>query len=56
MLLLRVPRCTPETHAVRKLRSAAFTESVATEPDDVLPRPITAHPHLGLPRNGRVIR
>jgi len=41
---------------VRKLRSAAFTESVGSEPDDVLPRPITAHPHLGLPRNGRVIR
>lgn len=39
----------------RKMR-AVTAPRAATHPDDVLPRPITAHPRLGLPRSGRVIR
>ena len=31
-------------------------ESAALRKGEVLPKPITAHPNLGLPRNGRVIR
>ncbi|HEX3759781.1 MAG TPA: CTQ-dependent lysine 6-oxidase LodA [Kofleriaceae bacterium] len=40
----------------KKLRVAAGMDADALEPGEVLPKPITASPKLGLPRNGRVIR
>ncbi|HZJ64074.1 MAG TPA: CTQ-dependent lysine 6-oxidase LodA [Kofleriaceae bacterium] len=39
----------------RKMRTAPGVRA-ALPPGDILPKPITAHPKLGLPRNGRVIR
>jgi L-lysine 6-oxidase len=38
------------------MRVAAGLSPAAAGPDDDIPRPITAHPQLGLPRGGRVIR
>lgn len=38
------------------LRVAAGLDAEAAEPGEILPKPITASPKLGLPRNGRVIR
>ena len=38
------------------MRVAIAPEAVRAEEDDILPKPITASPRLGLPRNGRVIR
>jgi L-lysine 6-oxidase len=40
----------------KALRAALAPGAPALDEDEVLPKPITAHPNLGLPRNGRVIR
>lgn len=40
----------------KKLRVAAGMDVDALEPGEILPKPISASPKLGLPRNGRVIR
>jgi len=53
---LRDPNDGAGQRRAHKLRAASALGAPAPDPRDLIPKPITASPRLGLPRNGRVMR